>query len=275
MYALSVTNHIPANFFTDNAMKFSTLTEFFFLTLGLHRLIKRNHRKQAEYKATYKIAEMFGHDVMKPFEMMRKFLKRTTEIGEREIPFYIAKNAGHIQESIKAAEEMLLDLKEIGRSERPIGETQIGVVIEKNCNGRYEKDLQFTGHVQISEVQLTRVLVNIVRNAQEAVSGVPDTEHWVRTKEKGDFVHLTIGNTGSSIPYDILHRVFDFRFTSGKRHGNGIGLNVVERAVTMSRGEVWVESNGYSSRGRSTKKARPGEYVEFHILLLKGGVHES
>lgn len=271
VYSLSVTDFIPSNYFTENALKLSTLTEFFFLTLGLHEKIKQSHRKQADHKAVYLLSNMVTHDLKKPFDMIDKFLNRIGKLREEQIPHYVESNAKEIRDNIQAANEMMLDLSEIGRTDRPAGETRLASIIPQICNGRYHCELSYDGTVRIDDYQLRRVLINITRNAQEATAGNGGCEFWISTHDEGKFVRIEIGNSGSMISQDNLQQIFDFRFTSGKRHGNGIGLSVVERAATVSGGRVWAESNGHTSSGRKIKHPRSGDYVIFHLKLLKGG----
>lgn len=273
VYSLSVTDFIPSNYFTDNAMKVSTLFEFFFLTLGLHKMIKRSHKKQADHKAVFEVSNMVAHDLRRPFEMMRMFLKRVHKLQPEQVLPYIDSNAPEIERRIDDADEMMADLSEIGRPDNQGGTVRLAALIPHICNGRYATEINYGGTVQLLDSQLRRSIENIVKNAIQATAGVRDCEFWITAHDEGNFVRLEIGNTGSSISPENLLQVFDFRFTHGKKSGNGIGLSVVQRAAAVGGGRAWAESNGYTSTGRRVPPARPVDYVIFNLKLHKGGLH--
>jgi C4-dicarboxylate-specific signal transduction histidine kinase len=73
-------------------------------------------------------------------------------------------------------------------------------------------------------VQLQQVILNLLRNASEAMSGVVDRprEVAIRTERDGlDRVRLSVHDTGTGLNGDVVERVFDAFFTTkGQRHGH-------------------------------------------------------
>ena len=60
---------------------------------------------------------------------------------------------------------------------------------------------------------------------------------------EGEYLVITIRDTGGGIPKPILSRIFDPFFTTkdpGK--GTGLGLSIVYRIVTKYGGTIWAES---------------------------------
>lgn len=104
--------------------------------------------------------------------------------------------------------------------------------------------------------QLTRVLVNLVLNAVDAMPDggtvrVAIGAREVRPGEEptpglkpGTYAELTVSDTGRGIPEEALPHVFEPFFTTGRGRGRqGLGLSVVYGLVTQSGGAVTLDSH--------------------------------
>lgn len=80
-----------------------------------------------------------------------------------------------------------------------------------------------------------QVLLNLVRNAIEAVGGEGTVR--VSTRREGGRALLAVADDGPGIALENRDRIFDFGFTT-KPHGNGLGLSIVHRLVTEMGGTV-------------------------------------
>ncbi len=94
-----------------------------------------------------------------------------------------------------------------------------------------------------SEIQQT--IVNLVKNAVEAVEDCGDRDPRVRVsaRREGDQVVLEVADSGNGIPPQQVEQVFDPFFTTkdvGK--GTGLGLHIVYRIVTKYGGTIHVDS---------------------------------
>jgi len=99
--------------------------------------------------------------------------------------------------------------------------------------------------------QMGQVIDNLVINAQQAMQGngvvtitaknckIASVEH--PTLKDGDYVKLSVQDTGSGIPKEIISRVFDPFFTT-KDTGHGLGLATCFSIVTQHNGTIEVES---------------------------------
>jgi CheY-like chemotaxis protein len=108
-----------------------------------------------------------------------------------------------------------------------------------------------------ASAQLLRVISNLVSNARESMHDLGTvtikTEHVYLDRplgrheriEVGEYVKLTVSDTGSGVPEEIRDKIFDAFFTtksSRKRRGAGLGLSIVQTIVEDHRGYVDVES---------------------------------
>lgn len=84
---------------------------------------------------------------------------------------------------------------------------------------------------------LLPALVNIVRNAVEALpeSGGHVT---VSATQEGPSVVFEITDNGRGIPRHLQHRIFERRFTHGKKGGTGLGLDHTRRVIEQHRGRI-------------------------------------
>jgi C4-dicarboxylate-specific signal transduction histidine kinase len=94
-------------------------------------------------------------------------------------------------------------------------------------------------------VQLQQVILNLVLNASEAMSGVDDRPRQlvIRTeRDKEDRVRLSVRDTGVGIEPQAADRLFDAFYTT-KSNGMGIGLSVSRSIIESHKGRLWATPN--------------------------------
>jgi len=94
-------------------------------------------------------------------------------------------------------------------------------------------------------VQLQQVILNLLRNASDAMVGVDDRPRQllIRTeREGGDRVRVTVRDAGVGIAPQGMDKLFDAFYTT-KSGGMGIGLSVSRSIVERHHGRLWVEPN--------------------------------
>jgi len=94
-------------------------------------------------------------------------------------------------------------------------------------------------------VQLQQVVLNLVLNGVEAMSNVGDRrrELLVRTQnDKGDFVRVTVQDSGIGLDPQSRERVFEAFYTT-KQGGLGMGLSISRSIVQNHGGRLWAEPN--------------------------------
>lgn len=91
----------------------------------------------------------------------------------------------------------------------------------------------------VDEFQMERVLLNLWRNAVEAMpeGGTLSVRLW----REGDFVKISIRDTGVGIVPDELPNIFKPFYTT-KSTGSGLGLAICKKIVDEHRGQIEVES---------------------------------
>jgi signal transduction histidine kinase len=97
-------------------------------------------------------------------------------------------------------------------------------------------------------VQLQQVILNLVRNASDAMSAVNDRprELLIRTElDDADRVRLSVKDTGIGFEPQAADRLFQAFYTT-KDDGMGIGLSVSRSIIESHHGQLWATSNDSS-----------------------------
>jgi PAS domain S-box-containing protein len=102
------------------------------------------------------------------------------------------------------------------------------------------QDLAAVAPVQARAAELREALINLVLNAVDAMIGTGGVIT-LETRQEGEWVVLSVADTGPGIPPDVRRRVFEPFFTT-KETGTGLGLSIVSGIVSSYGGTIDVES---------------------------------
>jgi signal transduction histidine kinase len=94
-------------------------------------------------------------------------------------------------------------------------------------------------------IQLQQVILNLVLNASDAMSGVDDSPRQLLIKterEDTDRVRVSVQDTGVGFEPQSAARLFEAFYTT-KSSGMGIGLSVSRTIIESHRGRLWAASN--------------------------------
>ena len=99
--------------------------------------------------------------------------------------------------------------------------------------------------VQGDRVQLQQVIVNLIVNAVQAMSGVGDgaRELLISTgTAESEGVLVTVRDSGPGLPPSSLERLFDAFYTT-KADGMGMGLSICRSIIEAHGGRLWASEN--------------------------------
>jgi two-component system sensor kinase FixL len=97
--------------------------------------------------------------------------------------------------------------------------------------------------VLADKVQVQQVLLNLMRNAIEAMETSQRRELIVSTSAaQDDMITISVSDTGSGIPPEMMSQLFQPFFTT-KRHGMGVGLSISRTIVEAHGGKIEVSPN--------------------------------
>jgi signal transduction histidine kinase len=89
--------------------------------------------------------------------------------------------------------------------------------------------------------QIRQCLINLVRNAADAVAGKGGGRVVLRTRGDGRRVEVTVEDDGIGIARDVVPRLFD-PFFSTKKGGSGLGLALTQQIIRDHGGDIHVDS---------------------------------
>jgi PAS domain S-box-containing protein len=141
----------------------------------------------------------------------------------------------------KAPASEMVDLNEATREVVALshGEFQSSRVVVRT---EFADDLQF---VAADRVQLQQVILNLLRNALDAMSTVDDRPRdlLIRTeRDEADRVRLSVTDSGIGFDPQDMGRLFD-AFYSTKNDGMGVGLSVSHSIIENHHGRLWAVLN--------------------------------
>lgn len=97
--------------------------------------------------------------------------------------------------------------------------------------------------VMVDRVQLQQVLVNLMRNAIEAMQDCPRRELVLSAiSPNHDNIEISLADTGPGLPQHVRERLFQ-PFLSTKQSGMGVGLSICRSIIEQHNGRIWAEPN--------------------------------
>ena len=115
-----------------------------------------------------------------------------------------------------------------------VGAGQLGVEIEV----RVDPDAH---EVLVDRVQIQQVILNLVRNAFEAMEGSQYRRLEISSSRgKAGQVRVTIADAGPGLAPDVAQQLFQ-PFDSTKSKGMGLGLSICHTIIGGHGGRIWAE----------------------------------
>ncbi|CAN0602621.1 unnamed protein product, partial [Ectocarpus sp. 12 AP-2014] len=109
--------------------------------------------------------------------------------------------------------------------------------------------------IEADPVQVQQILVNLLRNAFEAVRGSTNPRVVIRAAYSAESVTVSIEDSGPGIPQEVHERLFK-AFSTSKRTGMGLGLSISRSIAQNHGGDLTVDPGG-NGKGATFKLSLP------------------
>lgn len=201
-----------------------------------------------------KAAALLAHDVRRPLEQLR-FILEKIEQGKANAEFIsVAKN--DVASSLSTVNEQISSILDTQTPKKALVEEvsfykvlnssvkQIAT-INPDVSIQFESDLRANRKVVAEESRLAGILSNLLANGFEAIrdiGGRSSGKIFLVSEIRDNSFMFSIENDGPKIPEEIIERIWEPRFTSGKPKGTGLGLESVRKSVESLSGRISVKN---------------------------------
>jgi nitrogen fixation/metabolism regulation signal transduction histidine kinase len=222
----------------------------------------RDRLSRAERIAAWQqIARRVAHEIKNPLfpiQMSMETLKKSYDKQHPKLAEIIEESTRTVLEEVRSLNRIVTEFSDFARLPAPeLEETDVSVLLD-HVYGLYRGDgsvLRYDkvaiaekalGRVPADREQLGRALINLVKNAIEALpedgAGTVTLDAYAETKRDKDGVVLAVADTGVGMPEEVRTKIFTPYFTT-KSEGTGLGLAIVERIVSEHGGTIDVASS--------------------------------
>ena len=211
----------------------------------------------ARFTALGEMASTLAHEINQPLTAITNYLKGSRRLLEKSTE----DNAPMLRDAVEKAAEQALRAGDVirhlrdfvarGESERQV--ERLPALIEEASSlalvGAREIDVHVSYEldpaaelVLTDRIQIQQVLLNLIRNAVEAMQGVPRRELHVMTVARDDgMAEVSVIDTGTGLAPEVSEQLFQ-PFVTTKKQGMGVGLSICRTIVESHGGHIWAET---------------------------------
>jgi two-component system, LuxR family, sensor kinase FixL len=224
----------------------------------------RLHELQAELvhvsrlTAMGEMASALAHELNQPLSAIANYMRGSRRLleGRSDTETVMVRDAMDkaAEQSLRAGEiiRRLRDFVARGEAERRV--ESIKKLIEEASAlalvGAKDQGVRVTFRLDPSfdlvladKVQIQQVILNLIRNALEAMERCDRRELTISTApEDREMIEIGVSDTGSGIAEDIARQLFQ-PFVTTKRHGMGVGLSISRTIIEAHGGKIRAEPN--------------------------------
>ena len=112
--------------------------------------------------------------------------------------------------------------------------------------------------VLVNRIQIQQVLLNLIRNAIEAMEGSPVRRLLITSKKMPDgMVRISVSDSGPGLAPEVAEKLFQ-PFVTTKPEGMGIGLSICQTIIEAHEGKIWADPSQLGG-------------AAFHFTLIDAG----
>jgi two-component system sensor kinase FixL len=243
---------------------------------------KRLHTLQDELAHVSRVTAMgtlatsIAHELNQPLTAIANYVESASDLLAAPSPDTIAMVREALEEcareSIRAGQivRRLRDFISRGETDRqvvPLGRlvseaSALAFVSVGSQSVEFEVRIGPDDRVLVDRVQIQQVLLNLIRNAIEAMQEVRSRRLTVSAaRREPGFIEIIVSDSGPGLGPEVAARLFE-PFVSTKSSGMGVGLSISRTIVGAHEGRIWAD-------------ASPMGGTSFHFTLPDGQPDED
>ena len=208
----------------------------------------------SRYTSLGEMASALAHELNQPLSAIANYLKGSQLLLQREdVPVTRVSDAvGKAADEALRAGSIIRRLRDFvarGETERRaeslprlIEEASALALVgtqEHGVHVRFEiaPDVEW---VLVDRVQIQQVILNLIRNAIDAMDGIETSDLSILLSSADDNVMVSVVDTGPGIDPEVAAQLFQ-PFVTTKRNGMGVGLSISRTIVEAHGGRIWAE----------------------------------
>jgi PAS domain S-box-containing protein len=210
----------------------------------------------ARLTAAGQMAAALAHQLNQPLTAVVNSANAVKRLLERRVDLVVAREVtGEAAEQALRASEIVRSLRQfLTRDEKQrqveglasmieeAGALALSSVAPLTVRVGFEFD-DNASQVSVNRVQIQQVLVNLIRNACEAMADQAVREVTLATRAlASEMIEVTVADIGPGIPREMADQLFS-PFVSTKRDGMGMGLSISRSIVEAHGGQLTAEPN--------------------------------
>ena len=191
-----------------------------------------------------KMSAVLAHEIRNPLGTIKGFVQLALERADSGQQTLLRP----VLDETSRLEKLVTDLLAYGRPKEPNLQPASwpAIAAQMTAHARDsvgDSAVQFRTEGDLDEIRtdpdmLVQVLLNLVRNAVEAVAGQPDGEVVLSARRNGRHGFLVeVEDNGPGMPEEVRSRLFE-PFTTTKTNGAGLGLSIARNLTTALGGEI-------------------------------------
>jgi two-component system, LuxR family, sensor kinase FixL len=203
------------------------------------------------------MATMVAHELNQPLAAISNYMQAGLMITSRdgELPVSRLRDAMErtAAQAVRAGQIIQRLRSFVGRGEADRRVEPIPPLIEEAAElvllGIRQKDVGVdvqpnlpAVRILADKIQIQQVLLNLLRNAAEAVAGQEHRQVAIGAEVRPDGVQISVSDNGPGLPDQVRDKLFQ-PFVSTKQDGMGVGLSICHNIVAAHDGRLWAEEN--------------------------------
>jgi two-component system sensor kinase FixL len=210
----------------------------------------------SRFTALGEMASTLAHELNQPLTAVASYLKGAGRLLDSGESTDVARDAIEkaAQQALRAGQiiRRLRDFVARGEGEKQV--ENLAKLIEEACalalvgakQSGVKVSMSFESsstHVLADKIQVQQVLLNLVRNAIEAMQESERRELSLSThRVDAETVRIDVADSGPGIAPEIADQLFQ-PFVTTKRTGMGVGLSISRTIVEAHGGRLWIDAN--------------------------------